>query len=111
MNPYSTADAGFDNDGDGFTALQEFIAGSSVISPTSYHSVTSIQSASMTNALIAWTGVSGRYYQVQFSTNLLEASDWSPLVPFTNLSGSGALSITDTSAMPFKAYRIDVSKP
>jgi len=111
LNPYSAADALFDVDGDDFTELQEFIAGTSLVNPESYHSVTGLLSEALPGSTLFWSAVSGRQYIVLFSTNLLESPAWAPLIPFTNLTGSGPLSITDTSSATFKAYRIDVRKP
>jgi alpha-glucosidase len=111
LNPYSSADAGFDTDRDDFTELQECISGSSLINPESFHSVTNILSGAFSSALIEWLAVTGRQYQVLYSTNLTDAAGWTVLLPYTNLSGNGTISVTDTSTTPFKAYRIDVSNP
>jgi len=111
LNPYSAADALFDVDGDDFTELQEFIAGTSLVDPESYHSVTGLITEAFPGSTLFWTAVSGRQYSVMFSTNLLESPVWSPLAPYTNLTGIGPLSITDTSTLPFKAFRVDVKKP
>lgn len=111
LNPYSAADAGFDVDGDDFTSLEEFIAGTSLVDPDSYHSVTGLLGDAGSGAMLSWAAVSGRSYHVLFSTNLIDTPAWTPLPPYTNLSGNGPLTITDTSTLPFKAYRIDVSKP
>ncbi|HMP89621.1 MAG TPA: glycoside hydrolase family 31 protein [Kiritimatiellia bacterium] len=111
LNPYSAANAFLDTDGDGFTDLQEFIAGTSIIDADSYHYIPSIEATLPGNSLIGWTGIAGRAYTVYFTTNLLATPAWSLLMPYTNVTGSGPLSITDTSPSPWRAYRIDVRKP
>ena len=111
LNPYSAADAVLDIDGDGFSELQEFVAGTALLDADSFHMISNISASAVGDAVIAWNGVTGRRYRVLFSTNLIENPAWSALAPFTNITGSGQLSITHTSTLPFRAYRVDVTKP
>ena len=109
FNPYSAANAALDEDGDAFTTVQEFIAGTLPIDATSFHSVTSLVDAA--GSVVSWNAVTGRMYQILVSTNLLSVPAWAPLPPYTNVFGNGPVSITDTSDLPFSLYRIDVRKP
>jgi len=109
FNPYSAANAEMDEDDDSFTTVQEFIAGTKPIDASSFHSVTGLVDAA--GAVVSWHAVTGRMYQILVSTNLLSVPAWAPLPPYTNVSGNGPVSITDTSNLPFSLYRIDVQKP
>ena len=111
MNPYSAADAAMDEDADAFSFVEEAVAGTSPIRADSFHSVTGLVDSSGGGSIVSWNAVTGRTYQILISTNLLDVPAWSPLPPYTNLSGSGPVSITDTSGLPFSLYRIDVQKP
>ncbi len=110
MDPYSAANAALDEDGDTFSALQEFVAGTSPIDGNNFHAVTSVV-VGATSPVVSWNAVTGRTYQVLVSTNLLGAPAWTTLPPFTNVSGNGPVSVTDTSGVSFQLYRIDVRKP
>lgn len=110
LNPYAAADAALDYDDDTFSNLDEYRAGTSIIHSSSYPRVTSIAELGFAPS-IGWTAMSGRVYSVYASTNLVDAFAWEVLAPFTNVTGSGPVSITDTSAAPFKAYRIYTEYP
>lgn len=110
MDPFSAADAPLDLDGDGFTARQEFIAGTVPFLASSFLRNTGVVELAGSPS-VSWLAVTGRTYRVMVATNLLDAPAWTVLAPFTNLSGGGPLSITDTSSLPFRLYRIDVQQP
>jgi alpha-glucosidase len=107
LNPYATNDAVLDIDGDGFDMVQEFTAGTDVLDPDSLFRLNGINAP----PTLFWNAVTGRRYGIWFSSNLVNRAGWLPLSPFTNVTGSGPVSVTDTSTAPFRAYRIDVSKP
>ena len=52
----------------------------------------------------------GRLYDVLVSTNL-ELQAWDPLLPYTNLSGNGILSVVDTNSASPVYYRIGIRRP
>ncbi|HMO50937.1 MAG TPA: glycoside hydrolase family 31 protein [Kiritimatiellia bacterium] len=107
LNPYATNDAVWDIDGDGFDNRQEFIAGTSIVDPASFLQLAGI----VEPPSLSWLAVSGRRYRVQYSTNLLNGLGWLPLVPHTNVSGTGFISITDTSTAPYRVYRLEAFRP
>jgi alpha-glucosidase len=112
LNPYRAADAFLDTDGDGFAEVEESVAGTEIFAADAFHQVDGlVPAAAGSGAEVSWPAVSGRRYDVWFSTNLTGTPVWAPLVPFTNLAGAGPVSITDTSTAPFRAYRIDVRRP
>ena len=55
--------------------------------------------------------MTGRTYEVFYATNLLTGAGWVTLVPFTNVTGSGAISINDTNAAAERHYRVGVRLP
>jgi uncharacterized repeat protein (TIGR02543 family) len=61
-----------DTDGDGFSAWQEYIAGSNPTNKQSLFRVSSFYAKSV-GAVIRWTAVSGRVYGVHRTTNLLNS--------------------------------------
>ena len=106
LNPYAPGDAVLDPDEDGYDNRREYIAGTSMIDADSYFALTGIDGST-----ISWSAISGRAYSIWFSTNLTATSAWSVLPPYTNLTGTGPLSVTDTNPAPFKSYYIDVIVP
>lgn len=106
LNPYSADDAALDPDGDGFSNLREYVAGTSIIDAGSYFYITG--SGDFT---LEWSAVSGRRYAVSYATNLILPDPWQALLPYTNITGAGTISVTDTSPAPFKAYRVRVEIP
>lgn len=100
-----------DTDGDGLDDLAEFIAGTSLTNSALFFVVTG-HTVEHTNQqpVVSWPGVTGRSYDVYFTTNLLADGGWTLLPPHTNLTGGGALSITDTNGMEQRNYRIGVRR-
>ena len=66
LTNYDT-DAVTDQDGDGLTAWQEYIAGTNPTNATSR-----LEAAQNTRDIVTWSPVSGRVYSVYWSTNLLQ---------------------------------------
>ena len=100
-----------DTDGDGMSDADEWVGGTGASNALSYFAV-SAHHPSSTNggAVIGWSAVTGRNYALYVSTNLLMPAPWSTLLPFTNLSGSGYLSVTDTNVLAPRFYRLDVQR-
>lgn len=110
LNPLLAGDAELDLDKDGMPNRDEFIAGSRPVDVSDYFHITA-HAENVTNGVdVRWAAVTGRQYQVFYATNLLQPSAFFALPPFSNLTGNGLLSITDTNASPARAYRIDVKR-
>ncbi|MEI2723960.1 MAG: hypothetical protein V9H26_10595 [Verrucomicrobiota bacterium] len=65
-----------DDDSDGQSNYAEYIAGTSPVDPASVFRLTSVQaSPGGSNAVLAWSSVANRAYDVQWTTNLT-AGPW-----------------------------------
>jgi Bacterial TSP3 repeat len=87
-----------DPDGDGFSNLQEFLAGTD---PTDFGSALRITTiaADGTDVIISFTTCSNKFYELQFTDNL-STSHWTTIV--TDISGTGGgVSVTDPGAVEF----------
>lgn len=109
LNPLLAGDAALDLDGDAVLNREEFIAGTRPVDISGYLSIAAHTVNTTNGTDVSWSGVTGRYYQVFYSTNLLDSPAFFALPPFSNLTGSGTLTITDTNASEQRAYRIGVS--
>ncbi|MFM7181470.1 MAG: hypothetical protein ACKO2G_08415 [Verrucomicrobiales bacterium] len=98
-----------DQDGDGWSNSQEQIAGTNPLDATSALRVTGI-TKSLTQVVISFQSVAGRYYHLEASTTLA-ANSWGPVTG--NLLATGAVStFTDTTfgSLPKRFYRIKASQ-
>ena len=88
-----------DHDGDGFTAWQEFVAGTNPKNPASFFHIQSIELVD-DGVLLRWDGVEGRAYRV-YHRSSLQGTNWEPVsgtllalaseeMVFFHGSGSGA---------------------
>ena len=90
-----------DPDGDGFTNLEEYIAGTNPTNALSYPRVSAIQGDE--GAVISWNAITGRLYDIHSSTNLL-LETWSVFmsgIPATGVT----MSVSDTNHVPHRNYR------
>jgi uncharacterized repeat protein (TIGR01451 family) len=95
-----------DPDNDGYSNLEEFIAGTHPVDGASTPVISAIESAG--NITITWPSTTGRYYDVLYATNLM-ADQWLFLTsgltgPGTNLS----LSVTNTWLERYFRYKVDL---
>ena len=94
-----------DPDGDGFTNLQEFLAGTD---PTNHASALRIAAISRngSDVVVNYSAVSGKKYEFQFTTNLL-AVNWTGIDTNT-VASTGIAQFTDTGAAVFSNcfYRV-----
>jgi hypothetical protein len=96
-----------DDDGDGYSNRDEWIAGTQSDQADSFFRATSV-SAGM---FIAVASVTGRAYHLHYTTNLLQPVWW-PVSGATNIPGTGSiLSLADTNQAPTRTYRINVELP
>lgn len=100
-----------DTDGDGMTDLDEWVSGTGVSNALSYFAVAAHRpSTTNQGASVSWLAVTGRNYDLYFSTNLTGNAGWLNVDPFTNLSGSGLISVTDTNEAASRFYRLHVRR-
>ncbi|HEY8241381.1 MAG TPA: DUF5110 domain-containing protein, partial [Kiritimatiellia bacterium] len=101
-----------DTDEDGMDDLEEFIAGTSLTNAASYLFIESETRVETNNTVvITWTAVTGRTYEVFYATNLLAGAGWQTLDTFTNVTGTGEVSVADTNVSVERTYRVGARKP
>jgi len=109
LNPNDPLVFMHDPDGDGFTTLQEWIAGTDPTNALSALQMTS-PNGNGSGVDITWQSVAGISYQLERSTNLFAQPAFSILA--TNLTGlAGTTTYTDTSATNGVAYFYRVGVP
>ncbi|HMP74837.1 MAG TPA: glycoside hydrolase family 31 protein [Kiritimatiellia bacterium] len=108
LNPLLASDAEGDLDGDGIRNRDEFIAATQPIDAADYFRVADHALGVSAGTDIRWNAVTGRLYRVYFSTNLLDVPAFAPLSPFSNVIGSGVISVTDTNIAGDRIYRVGV---
>ena len=107
LDPLNAGDRHQDTDGDRVSNLEEYIASTRPVDDEGYLAIASHVRSSGTGTEIRWTGVTGVAYRVLFSTNLVGTPAFSVLPSFTNVTGAGELTVTDTNANPSAAYRVE----
>lgn len=108
MQHYGSTNAapGEDTDGDGQTALQEFIGGTVPTNGASFFGAVAISNAA--SGVVSFPSVTGRLYHLQFSDQLPEGI-WLDVAGQTNLPGSGDVqSMADPVPTNARAYRVRV---
>ncbi len=101
-----------DSDEDGMDDLSEFIAGTTLTNPASYLFIDSETRVDTNNTVvITWDAVTGRTYEVFYATNLLVGAGWQTLNGFTNVTGTGVVSVADTNVAGGRQYRVGVRRP
>ena len=83
LNATDAGDANRDNDGDGLTNLQEFLAGTDPNNPASHPTLTGAIIG--TNFQLSFSTVAGRFYRIEKSADL---SAWQ--IVATNVAGTGS---------------------
>jgi len=100
-----------DTDGDGYSDLHEAISGSNMNDP---NSVFAFDGASQSNgALLQWSGLTGRLYDIYYKTSMLDSVSWQILPVGSNVVGvMGNMQVLDGSTNDaFRAYRLTVERP
>jgi subtilisin family serine protease len=103
-----------DTDHDGMTQYQEFLAGTSPVSPLSRLQVTSMAGPSGTaNPTLTWSCIPGKTYRVLRSGDLVSWSSSLPDSRITAQAGQTSLSYTDPTAsgVAKRFYRVEVVPP
>ena len=109
LDPLNRNDATADLDGDGMNNFAEYVAGTSPVNSLFYFMVASTAVASNGFA-VSWNVVTGRTYDVFSATNLMTGGIWQILPPLTNITGGGAVTVTDTNIFPLRYYRVRVGQ-
>jgi uncharacterized repeat protein (TIGR01451 family) len=86
LSPTNAADAALDLDGDAFTALQEFLAGTDPADPRNFLGIVSVNLIG-DDGLVEFSSVAGRAYDVELTDGWPPVS-WAPVL--TNVPGTGA---------------------
>ncbi|MDQ8191153.1 M14 family zinc carboxypeptidase [Roseibacillus persicicus] len=106
LNPYDSADAWLDGDGDGLANLGEYLAGTQPDNGSSFLQIIAM-TLSDTGSHLTWTSVPGRSYRISHSDALDE-----PFVPV--VEGVVALPGETSEALPFPSeatrgfFRVEV---
>ena len=111
-----------DTDGDQYNDFAELIAGTGPTDGTNFFEVADAPQTNKSRFTMRWYGVSGRTYQPQWRTNLVNGTSWTNCTGLigssgtlnTNLIGSNTwITAVDTNAngKTFRYYRVRVSKP
>ncbi len=109
-DPFDATDATGDPDGDGFTAEQEYLAGTAEHDAASYFRLDG--AASGTARSVTFSTATGRLYAVEWSADLPAANGWGVLT--NGVPGTGApVTVEDPAAPPplRRHYRVGVRWP
>src|SRR4029077_5101922 len=91
-----------DSDGDGYTDLQEYLAGTDAHDPTSYLHISSVISDQV-GRHITFAAVPGKTYRLERS-NLLPATQWDPVADSLVATGSTMTVIDSSPALPSRCF-------
>lgn len=108
----TTANAKSDFDGDGFTDLQEYLAGTDPKDASSYLRITASTTAPMgaTN-MLTWTSVPTRNYHVQESLSLSPPAWYDSALGLISPDGAFTTRNVADSNAPIRFYRVQAVKP
>jgi alpha-glucosidase len=110
LNPLHAGDASLDLDGDGAPNLAEYISGAVPTDSASYFAVAAPVRNPTNGVDVSWVAVTGRAYRLEYSTNLLHDPVFIVLPPFSNVTGVGMVTATDTNGSGARAYRVGVRR-
>jgi hypothetical protein len=109
LDATDSQDAALDNDSDGLTNVQEYLAGTDPNDPASSLRITSCQLApDAASVVLQFTAVSNKAYRVEYRN---EASSWARLAEVAAASTNRAVSIPDAiSPDRSRVYRVQVQR-
>lgn len=102
----SAGDASEDWDRDGMSDFGEYIAGTDPTNNNSIFKITDILQIT-TNLVFTWSTITGRYYTVQTTTNIMNSLSWTPVPDpaYTNILGmESSLSYTNTDPVDVQRF-------
>ncbi len=100
---------GLDSDNDGMSDNQELAAGTDPLNASSVLSVKLTSAPSGAGHVVQWASVSGKYYKVLRSTNLMANPAFTPLTsPIQGLGTVTSFTDTDVTASGSYFYKIEV---
>jgi len=104
----SAADAGLDADGDGFTNLQEYIAGTNPKNDRSKLEVIQITHPPGTNttSVIQFSSVAGKSYSLQYRNNLLPSTVWQKVQNIDATTSTQSVEDADAPGHEQRFYRV-----
>jgi hypothetical protein len=103
LNPNDLTDAAKDDDGDGFSNLQEFLAGTDPADPASAFKITAL-AVTGSNTLITFSTALDKSYAIETTSNLPSAN-WT--IVTQNVAGTGNnLQLITTTNTPALYYRV-----
>ena len=109
-NPLDPDDAALDSDGDGYTAVAEYIAGTDPNSATNYFHINSLNPSNGGWPIsVSFDGRSGRFYSLLRSTNLVSRT-WQVVSETGPTETDGTVELIDTNETASGMYKIEVTK-
>ncbi len=120
-NAPTALDPASDEDGDGYTALEEYIALTDPTDSDSFLCVTleplpSTESpdgaairAAMTGQAVTWPSAVGRTYTLQAITNLMQNGNSTAIATLEGTGGILAVPVPDTTGIPLRFFRLTVT--
>lgn len=113
LNRLSAADAAEDDDGDGSSNLDEFVAGTAISNPSDQPAVATMEhtSAGAGSFQVSLAGKAGRHYQLQRRTSL-SAGMWENVSAQGPLATNGTVTLTDPVPPPGRCfYHVVITRP
>lgn len=104
LDPLNSDDAAVDSDGDEFSNLEEYIAGTDPLDDESYFRMTDL--TTQDGRSVEFLSISGRVYSLFAASNFFDGVLWHIV---TQAPGSnGVMTLTDTNTAARRYYRIAV---
>ena len=107
LNP-ATNDAKGDNDGDGRSNWEEYVAGTDPLDENSVFSVVAIDVTGRVVSVTAGPGASGRKYSLMRTAELGEAADWKSVATVEGASDGGSVALPWKGTAVGGYFRVDV---
>jgi len=112
FQPLNRSDAAEDESGSGMSNLGKYVAGLDPMSAAAALWVDGLFPLGSNGFHFGWDAVSGRWYDIWYTTNDLRTPDWSKIPGLTNIVGIGPTNAVDTndSSDVIRYYRLGVRR-